>query len=49
MNSVKAPKVTTDSHQLWDEVCQELELQQAPPTKLILNDNHPIEVLKAHK
>ena len=49
MNSVKAPKVTTDSHQLWDEACQELELQQAPPTKLILNDNHPIEVLKAHK
>lgn len=49
MNSVKAPKVTTDSHQLWDEACQELGLQQAPPTKLILNDNHPIEVLKAHK
>ena len=24
MNSVKAPKVTTDSHQLWDEACAEL-------------------------
>ena len=49
MNSVKAPKVTTDSHQLWDEACAELGLKQEPPTKLILNDNHPIEVLKAHK
>ena len=49
MNSVKAPKVTTDSHQLWDEACQELGLQQEPPTKIILNDNHPIEILKAHR
>jgi len=49
MNSVKAPKVTTDSHQLWDEACVALGLKQEPPTKLILNDNHPIEVLKAHK
>ena len=49
MNSVKAPKVTTDSHQLWDEACVVLGLKQEPPTKLILNDNHPIEVLKAHK
>ena len=49
MNSVKAPKVTTDSHQLWDEACQELGLQQEPPTKIILNDNHPIEILKAHQ
>ena len=49
MNSVKAPKVTTDSHQLWDEACAALGLKQEPPTKLILNDNHPIEVLKAHK
>ena len=49
MNSVKAPKVTTDSHQLWDEACQELGLQQESPTKIILNDNHPIEILKAHQ
>ena len=49
MNSVKAPKVLTDSHQLWDEACQDLGLQQEPPTKILLNDNHPIEILKAHK
>ena len=47
MNSVKAPLVKTDSHQLWNEACQELGLKQAPPTKIILNDNHPIEILKA--
>ena len=48
MNSVKAPLVKTDSHQLWDEACQELGLRQAPPTRIILNDNHPIEILKAY-
>ena len=48
MNSVKAPLVKTDSHQLWDEACQELSLRQASPTKIILNDNHPIEILKAY-
>ena len=47
MNSVKAPLVKTDSHQLWNEACQELGLKQAPPTRIILNDNHPIEILKA--
>jgi len=49
MNSVKAPLVKTDSHQLWDEACQELGLRQAPPTRIILNDNHPIEILKASR
>ncbi|MBO4800611.1 MAG: precorrin-6y C5,15-methyltransferase (decarboxylating) subunit CbiE [Bacteroidaceae bacterium] len=49
MNSVKAPKVLTDSHQLWDDACQELGLQQEPPTRIILNDHHPIEILKAHR
>jgi precorrin-6Y C5,15-methyltransferase (decarboxylating) len=49
MNSVKAPLVKTDSHQLWDEACKELGLQQEPPTKIILNDNHPIEILKCKK
>ena len=49
MNSVKAPKVLTDSHQLWDEACQELSLQQDPPTKIILNENHPIEILKCRR
>ena len=49
MNSVKAPKVTTDSHQLWDEACTELGLIQEPPTKIILNDNHPITILKCRR
>ena len=47
MNSVKAPLVKTDSHQLWDEACQELGLKQELPTRIILNENHPIEILKA--
>ena len=47
MNSVKAPLVKTDSHQMWDEACKELGLKQEPPTKIILNENHPIEILKA--
>ena len=49
MNSVKAPKVLTDSHQLWDEACQELGLKQETPTKIILNENHPIEILKCKR
>ena len=49
MNSVKAPKVTTDSHQLWDEACQELSLQQLPPLHIQLNDNHPITILKCSR
>ena len=48
MNSVKAPLVKTDSHQLWDEACQGLGLKQELPTRIILNDNHPIEILKAY-
>ena len=49
MNSVKAPLVKTDSHQLWDEACAELGLQQEPPTRILLDDHHPIEILKARK
>ena len=45
MNSVIAPKVTTDSHQLWDEACAELGLRQEPPTRIQLNDHHPITIL----
>ena len=48
MNSVKAPLVKTDSHQLWNEACQELGLKQERITKILLNENHPIEILKAH-
>ena len=49
MNSVKAPKVLTDSHQLWDEAFRELGLQQELPMRIIIDEHHPIEILKAHK
>ena len=49
MNSVKAPKVTTDSHQLWNEACLELQLEQEPPLRVVIDEHHPIEILKAHK
>jgi precorrin-6Y C5,15-methyltransferase (decarboxylating) len=49
MNSVVAPKVLTDSHQLWDEACQELGLKQEPPIHIQLNDNHPITILKCKR
>ena len=49
MNSVKAPKVLTDSHQLWDEACLELGLKQELPMRIIIDGHHPIEILKAHK
>jgi len=49
MNSVKAPRVTTDSQQLWDEACRELGLRQEPPMHLQINDYHPITILKCRK
>ena len=49
MNSVKAPKVTTDSHQLWNETCLELGLQQASPMRIVVDDHHPIEILKCNR
>ena len=49
MNSVKAPKVTTDSHQLWDEACQELGLQQASPIRIVIDEHHPIEILRCKR
>ena len=49
MNSVVAPKVTTDSRQLWDDACHELGLQQEPPLHIQLNDNHPITILKCRR
>jgi precorrin-6Y C5,15-methyltransferase (decarboxylating) len=48
-NSVVAPKVTTDSRQLWNEACEELGLHQVPPLHIQLNDNHPITILKGEK
>ena len=49
MNSVTSPMVHTDSHQLFNEACAELDLTQEPPTHIILNDNNPIEILKCKK
>ena len=49
MNSVKAPKVTTDSHQLWDEACQELGLHQELPMRIVIDEHHPIEILKCRR
>ena len=49
MNSVVAPKVTRDSRQLWDEACRDLSLRQDPPTRIQLNDNHPITILRCRK
>ena len=46
MNSVKAPKVLTDSHRLWDEACQELGLTQEAPMRIVIDEHHPIEILK---
>ena len=49
MNSVKAPKVLTDSHRLWDEACQELGLRQESPMRIVINEHHPIEILKCKR
>ena len=49
MNSVVAPKVTTDSQRLWNEACRELNLTMEPPLHIQLNDNNPITILKCRK
>ena len=49
MNSVKAAKVTTDSHLLWNKACQELGLKQEPPMRIIIDEYHPIEILKCKR
>ena len=53
-NSVTSPVVSQmtarkSSRQLWDEACQELNLRQAPPLRIQLNDYNPIEILKTYK
>ncbi|MBQ9649987.1 MAG: precorrin-6y C5,15-methyltransferase (decarboxylating) subunit CbiE [Prevotella sp.] len=48
-NSVSSPKVHTDSHQLWDEACTALGLQQEPPLRIQLNEYNPIEILKCSR
>ena len=47
MNSVTAPKVLTNSEQLFTDACQQLGLRQNLPLSLQLNDYHPIKILKA--
>ena len=49
MNSVKAPLVKTDSHQLWDEACRELGLTQERPMRIVIDEHHPIEILKCKR
>ena len=48
-NSVTSPKVTTDSHQLWDEACTELGLKQNAPLCIQLNDYNPIKIFSCKK
>ena len=52
-NSVTSPVVAqmTDrpsSRQQWDEACEELHLRQTKPTKIVLDDYNPIEILRAY-
>ena len=49
MNSVTSPMVHTDSRQLFNDACVELGLTQVQPTRIILNDNNPIEILKCKR
>ncbi len=49
MNSVKAPLVKTDSLQLWNKACEELGLKQDTPTRIQLNEHHPITILKCRR
>lgn len=49
INSVTSAAVHTDSHQLFDEACAELGLKQEQPTRIVLNDNNPIEILKCRR
>lgn len=48
-NSVTAPKVSTDSRQLWNEACAALGLHQDSPIHLQINDYHPITILRCRK
>ena len=48
-NSVVAPKVSIDSQKLWNEACIELGLRQDPPTRIQLNEHHPITILRCRK
>ena len=52
-NSVTSPVVAQmidrpSSRQQWDEACEELHLRQTKPTKIVLDDYNPIEILRAY-
>lgn len=49
INSVTSAAVHTDSHQLFNEACRELNLKQEQPIRIVLNDNNPIEILKCRR
>jgi len=49
MNSVRAPKVLTDSRQLWEEACRQLRLRQEPPLYIQIDEHHPITILKCKR
>ena len=49
MNSVTSAAVHTDSHQLFNQACAGLGLVQEPATRILLNDNNPIEILKCKR
>ena len=49
MNCVEAPAVTTDSKRLFAEACQELGLQMERPRRIVVDDYHPITILKCRK
>ena len=49
MNSVTSVAVHTDSHRLFNEACEEFELTQEPPLRIIINDNNPIAILKCRR
>ena len=51
-NSVTSPVVARmsdrpSSRQLWDDACEELHLHQSEPIRIVLDDNNPIEILRA--
>ena len=46
-NSVTSPKVHANSRQMWDEACSALGLTQEKPLHIQLDNNNPINILKA--
>lgn len=49
MNSVTSPAVHSDSRRTFEQACAELGLHIEPATRIVLNDNNPIEILKCKR